>query len=958
MMRHEALQKYNKKTYRKMKDKYPNLQLGFFKNNHILFIGQNPGNPFNSKTTEQTKEVLSHQSYIDFENKYFEMIRKTKIGSFITELVGHNWNHISFTNIVKIPTSDNKEPSQDLVDEFKIILQKQITYIQPTLVILLGKFAGRQFGINRFLNFKEINGVKYVMIPHPSFINRLGHKTNYIENIKSKINDFLFFNGIVKVTKFHVFYRDLQFKKVKLEHHITHDYCFIRSINKTEYKSFDGYYLDKISKNDVTDEETYEKHIYSKDVFYYQYIDKIQHSKMIRYLLFDIENDFCNDIINTQKPVTSIAYYDNLHDNRICLVFNDNGQKVLINDKYEILEFSNEKEMIEYFFQILQDFDVMCGWYSNGFDIPYLINRAEKLNIDLNKYFLGFKRSDTDNNRFFQNTIIFYDALEFYKRNTYYNKPPSFALDVVAKFLFGDEYGKIEHEGVDVLWRNDINKLVEYNLRDVKLLKMIVDSNSIINYPLQLQQICPQDFENVYYNSKTIENLLHHRYWNKNIFFPTKKEHEKRLYKGGAVNDPVSGLHKNVAVFDFAAMYTNIYLSMNFSPDTLIGEKKYVEDNFEIIKNELFERYPEIISKCENLSKFDFLRECVKIQNDFGEFYFLPSNWKIGILPALEREMLSYRKMYTNIRDSNDPNSVEYQIYDELQGQAKTILNSIYGVAAFKKFILFNDIIPASITSIARKLNNWVQKIAGEDRLQTVYGDTDSIFIKFNDDMSIDELLENTKKLENRLNKSFNDFMLQFTKNEKMIKNNSYVVESEKVYSKLMLTEVKKRYFGYLKLYKGKILDKLKLSITGFETRRDDTPEYFKRILFKTYQIFLGKNKESKLREVYKQLHSEIQTIPIDELTIKLKLSRDIDSYLNVPIHVRALKNSNTTIRRGENVNMIYVKTHEEVLHYDSYSNQKYIIDYDKYIEKFFLNKIKLIDDSINLENKTIDEFI
>lgn len=961
-MRYKELCKLNEEFYNNNKDKYNNfLHMGFFNNNHILIIGQNPGNPWSAEQKQFVDDLNNEKDYNIRELKYFNIIKNTKITEYLNKVFGYNWKHISYTNLVKTVTVNNEEPSQELVNDFKDILDKQIKLLNPTLVVCLGKFVGSRYGLNKFYDINKIDNTFYIMIPHPSYWDYNGKNIYLIDEIKSNLDRFLKFHALIKVNHNTIYYRNEEFKKCTYVNTEYNDFCFIKSENKTDYKSFDGYYLEKVKRSStllLSDTLTYEKHLTKKDLFYYNNINKISHSKMVRYMLFDIENDFSNDVVTTPKPITTISFYDNLENKFYCYVnkFNRN-QEIKKHEYAEIKDFNSEKEMLESFLNTAGDYDVLSGWYSDGFDIPYLLRRCNLIGIDLTLFFnnMWIDNNSVDEFRVYCDSHIFYDALSIYQRTIYFNKPPSFSLDAVSKHLFKDEGGKLEHDSPDVLWREDINHLINYNIQDVKLLKMIVDHSNLINYPLLLQTFCPQDFENVFYNSKTIENLLHHRYWNKNIFFPTKTDHEKPEFEGALVLEPVAGLHYNVAAFDFSAMYTNIYLSFNFSPDTLVGEKKHVKDNIDSVLKDLRNRYPELI---KFLNKDTFLKECILIKNDFGEYYFLPSEWKIGILPSLEREMLDMRKYYTDIRDSYKGDSEEYKIFDEIQGLAKTILNSIYGVVGYKRFILFNPIIPASITSAARQLNVWVQNKCKEKEYMPLYGDTDSIFIKFKVTLDFESFIKEVQEFNIYLNESFKDFMKMFTLNIYTINNQTNKLEFEKAYLKLRLTNVKKRYFGSVKYYKGKILNNPEIKVVGFETRRNDTPPYFQKILKEVYILFLEDDYVEKIRDYYKNIKKDIKNQNVEDLIIKIKLSRNVDTYVKViPMHVRALRNSNSEVKRGQYVNMVHVKNKQEIVHVDENDKSDINIDYDKYLEKFFIDKVHLIDKNIHFHTTLSDFF-
>lgn len=896
--------------------------IGLIKNNHILIV---------------VDKLESNN-----ENE----IKQTQFGKFLFNLFGDNWNHISIVPIFK----SNEFTAQQHIDIFK----KQLSLINPNLVLYTSDISDN-YQCELFQ--KDLYLIKKI-------------ETNYFFGFSincnpmfliTQINNFCKQHAITRITNKKIYYRDIEFQKQEYNNQSDDDIYFIKTNTPSKYKSYDGYNL-KLVRNKKSllhpDENTYEKHLSKKDIFHFNNIQNISYSKILRCMYFDIETDFCNDTDNTPKPIISIAFYDNINDKYYCLVLKHKQEQIINNEKFanhKLKIFENEKEMIEFFLTLLHDnYDLLTGWFSEMFDVPYVFNRSKVLGINLKKYFANLYISKQNNEmKIFQDTIILYDSVLFYKKMTYYNKPTSYSLDNVYKFTFKSKHGKTEGitQQIDEIWRNNIDILIEYNINDVKLLKELIDFCNIINYPLQLQQTCPQDFENVFYNSRTVENLLHHRYWNKGIYFPSKRNHEKRHFEGAIVLEPVKGLHKNVSVLDFSAMYTNIYLSFNFSPDTLIGEKIQVENDFEKIKINLLERYPELLRFFEKYNtQSEFLSQCILANCDFGSYYYLPKEFKIGILPALESEMLMTRKMYNKLRDTYSAESPEYKMYDELQGQAKQILNSIYGITSYDRFILFNDIISSSITTAARELNLWVQNCAKNKKLQPLYSDTDSIFVKFNEDDSFEEFVKKSIEFKKYVNDSFVDFMKTKTSNEVTINTHSNSVDFEKGYLKLLLTDVKKRYFGLKKYMKGKIMEHPELSVTGFETRRDDTPAYFKKLLINCYSMFLEDNYKTKFKDLYKIVKTEIQQQPIDNLVIKIKLSRDTSGYLkSIPIHVRALKNSKATIKRSQIVNMIYVKDSREVLHYDEQLNLKFQIDYDKYLTNFFKKKLLMIDDSIDI---------
>ena len=221
-----------------------------------------------------------------------------------------------------------------------------------------------------------------------------------------------------------------------------------------------------------------------------------------------------------------------------------------------------------------------------------------------------------------------------------------------------------------------------------------------------------------------------------------------------------------------------------------------------------------------------------------------------------------------------------------------------------------------------------------------LYGDTDSIFISIPGKTEQD-VIDKAIEFKNYMNNHWSEFIMQFTTNKDTIQNCALKLDLEKMYSKLLLTDVKKRYFGKINYYKGNLLEHTKIAVTGFETRRDDTPSFFKIKLEKIYELIL-EHDITKIQKFVEEIEKDIYNCKPEDLMISIKLSKSLSEYTNLPIHVRALKNSKQTVQRGEKINMLYVKDKCEVTHY--VEGQQYKIDYEKYIEKFIYNKIKSIN--------------
>ena len=133
MIEKNKLLELNEKFWLENKDKFQFIHTGFFNGNHILFVGQNPGQPWSDDMKKLVDDCNSLVDYTEMEQKYQNIIKNTKITSFINNIAGEDWVHISFTNLVKCPTLDNSQPTEEQVKYFEVILQKQILLVNPNI---------------------------------------------------------------------------------------------------------------------------------------------------------------------------------------------------------------------------------------------------------------------------------------------------------------------------------------------------------------------------------------------------------------------------------------------------------------------------------------------------------------------------------------------------------------------------------------------------------------------------------------------------------------------------------------------------------------------------------------------------------------------------------------------------------------------------------------------------------
>lgn len=682
----------------------------------------------------------------------------------------------------------------------------------------------------------------------------------------------------------------------------------------------------------------------------------------LRVMYLDIETDYTSESPNVNspnQPIICLSVYDNFLDKTFTFIWrkdfvNNSKEEITFgNTKVHVLYFNNERDMHMKFLKYVNDTDpdIITGWFVIDFDMAYLINRMSIMGIDFTQFSpLGtafIKRKDV----IVKGRILF-DMLKAYKRRTF-SQLPSYKLDNVAEKEIGEKKVSLGKK-IGIVWRTDFKKLIHYNVKDVLLVKRINDKKKLIEDFDELRRLSKCAFDDTFFNSKIIDAYILHYCKNKMVL-PTKSHGEdKETIGGGFVLKPQEGVHDFVGVFDFKALYPKIISNFNLSPDTITDE-----EGKDIIKF----RIPEIdYSKLKKkdwgrakdaLSEY-FEEEWNFIKQDFNNpssnpFLIESLRWrearfkqdKKGFLPIILEEIFETRMKVQKERDTYPKEHPEYVRLDNKQYALKTFMNSFYGVLALVVFRLYTIEIAASITFIGRQSILWNKRVTKEQGYDTIYGDTDSTFVKIPPSNDINKLLERCEEIRTMLMNSYSVFIKHLGKSE-----HSLILEFEKLFRKALFGHVKKRYAGLLMWEKGKVSNEL--SISGFESKRANYSklarttqrEIFERILK------LGQSKEEVISFI-KSITRNIRDGKYDPETIALPapLSKPIDEYKsNTPV-IRAVIYSNRhlgmNIKPGDRFFLLYVthvpnKPPTDVIAFDGNENipPGTVIDINRMVEK------------------------
>ena len=472
---------------------------------------------------------------------------------------------------------------------------------------------------------------------------------------------------------------------------------------------------------------------------YYKFDDIIPSYHNIVYIDIEIEMGGAltpEYIKSTPNPLTSIALIDVTQKQKICFIVDEKNEIPETNiPGKSIIPCSSEKELIQKFLTKFEELDptIIVGWNSAYFDIPYLYFRLLKIIGEEETLRLSPIRKI--NNREFkgenQITIGGINHLDYMLLHKKYimKEEPSYKLgDIGEKYI---DLGKIEYEGnLNTLYKTDLNKFIDYNLRDVEILEKLDEKLKFIELTIMISHICNIPYESIYYNTVMNEGAILKYLKRENIVSPNKPTtHNPNLkynndsYAGGFILEPVPGLYFDVIDLDFTSLYPSIIKSLNLGIETLVGRIK-VEHNATYEQNhsleKLKERDPNEEIIIEKLDKTNYKLKSAKIKLKTLIDLIEKNNYTISASGAIfdtnEQSICSrilqgwfekrehYRALKKKAGKAED--WVNYKLYDLFQHAFKILQNAMYGTYA-KNGWRYTDghlICSAAITNSGQRL--------------------------------------------------------------------------------------------------------------------------------------------------------------------------------------------------------------------------------------------------------------
>src|SRR6056300_1055294 len=640
--------------------------------------------------------------------------------------------------------------------------------------------------------------------------------------------------------------------------------------------------------------------------------------------------------------------------------------------------------------------DVVTGWNSRFFDIPYLVNRINRMLGEtyvkrLSPWGLVDRQEITKMGRtqtaYELKGISQLDYLDLFKKFGYsYGPQESYKLDHIAHVVLGEnKLSYEEYSNLHTLYKHNHQKFIDYNIKDVELVDKIEDKLGLITLCMTMAYKAGVNYNDTFGTTMIWDTIIYRRLLANNIVVPFIEDKTKSAYPGGFVKDPHVGIHDNVVSFDLNSLYPSIIMQYNMSPETIAnGEIAQFDIDSAISEHRIAPNKGKALAA--NGQYFNVDKPGI-IPFIIDEMY----KERVGI----KQEMINAQKEKEKV-DKNDKQKL-YQIERDIaiaenrQMAIKILLNSLYGALGNRYFRFFDQRIAEAITLTGQltirwaeySLNTYLNRVLKPEKWKdyVIAIDTDSLYVclndfvqKFKPENTIDFLDKvASEALEPELEKSY----------EQLYKylggvDNRMVMKREAIADRALWT-AKKRYIMNVHDNEGVRYAEPKMKIMGIEAIKSSTPAPCRDALKRMFKVIITSN-EQEVQKAINDFNNYFKTLPPDEIAFPRGISniagfkdRETVYKKGTPIHVRggllynklindlSLKNYGP-IQNGEKIKFIYLRTpntiKENVISFPDYLPPEFglhkYIDFDLQFQKTFLDAIEPILDAVGWSSKEV----
>lgn len=742
--------------------------------------------------------------------------------------------------------------------------------------------------------------------------------------------------------------------------------------------------------------QTWESDVYFRSRYWLDEIDVDEDqdfkARDYRVCMYDIEVDHSLDAAHAPEEIISLTAYDNYLEKYVSfLLLPPNGKKVegFKNDDWSLYTFDPddyeedttftasekaERQMVIQFLEFIKDTnpDIISAWNGAGYDDPYLFNRCRRLNIDYTDFSPINRVSLNDGNeRVSLKGRELIDMIPAFKK-VYFSELESYSLNNVGTDLLGME--KIRFQGTGAqLWRDNPEKLIEYNMRDVEIMVELDDKFKVWDMLQEVQEWVGINISDILHNSRVTQAYFMRRM--DSAIPPKGWDKDVNSFEGAKVLEETPGVSKNVAVLDLKAQYPSSMISYNMSPemkieddmeDTEIAEKflrpvadgesdwtdEEIEDHFGYSREELKETVDGVVDDyAERL--VDVISENTVEVGTGAKFWY----GEMGTIPEVLIEMIQERDEHKELRDAAEPGSDVYEHHDRRQFALKFVINSVYGVMGFPKFPLYDRDVAASTTYVGRETIEWAVKAANDLGYEVVYGDTDSVMISMGEDVTIEQAIEKAGKLEDYINETYDEYAAEHgvdtSRFEDVEREHFFEIEFEKLYETFFMQKSQKKYAGKIVYKEGKRIDDYDFAQFG---KRSSAAKVSNKVVRTVLKKILDGEDLKSVREYVTNVCTNMkdEEYDLDYIGIPSRMKKELDEYKTDRPILRGVKFTNQYLDeefgKDDKPKYVYVKgtppgmPNTDVVAFSEMTlPEGFIVDWDTMINKDIQQKLRKI---------------
>jgi len=773
---------------------------------------------------------------------------------------------------------------------------------------------------------------------------------------------------------------------------------------ETQYKTLQGQFLKPIEFTTISAARKFRKEvatdnspIFGLERYHYQYIgqeypEDIKWDKdHIKIFTLDIETTCENGFPDVENPVEQL----------LCITVKNQSNKQIITwgvgdfttDRHDVtyVKCKDEKQLLFEFmkFWIKNYPDIITGWNTKFFDLPYLMNRIKLLAGDkvasrMSPWNLINREEITVRGRpqtYYQlYGIVMLDYLDLYKWFIP-TRQESYKLDFIGELELGRGKDDAGYDTFKDWYTKDFQSFVDYNIQDVEIVDALEDKLGLIDLSLTVAYESKVNYDDIFSQVRVWDTLIANHLMQKNICVPPREEHSKETkYEGAYVKEPQLGQHKWIVSFDINSLYPHIIIQYNISPEKIVGQTSHGINVNKMIDMKVPLNYLKTEGACVTPNG-------AKFKNDAQGF--LPE-----MMEKMYNDRVVYKKRMLKAKQQYERTKAPELVKEiarchNIQWARKIALNSAYG-AVGNQYFRYYDVRQASgITTAGQFIIRFIEKKVNEylnGVLQTkgeidyiVASDTDSIYVCF------DKLVAKTcegktteqkvdflnkvceQKLEPYIAKCF-DELADYSNAFK----NAMVMKREVIANKGIWV-AKKRYMLNVLDEEGVRLADPKLKLMGIEAVKSSTPGVCRVKIKEAIKTIMSKE-QTDLHKLVADFKKEFFEMKAEQIAFprscnNLKKYRDHSNIFikGTPIHVKGaliynhqikefgLHHKYPYIQEGDKIKFIKLKEANpfkfDVISYittlpDEFKLQQYI-DYDIQFEKTFLDPMRFILDAI-----------